>query len=128
MSPTVIVIGVLMLLLALSGAGNAWLFHERDKALEAKATAVQLNADTAKAAETCGASVDKLATDSKVRHKNLEQAIGLTDIRVAELQGRANQVLQTKPDNPADLCGSLERFLRARIVEDRAGAAKQEQK
>lgn len=113
---------ILGLLLALSFAGNLWLFHDRDKSIMAVATAKQLNTDTKTAAATCTASIDGLAKDSKIRHKALADAIGLTGVRVAELQGQANQALQAKPDDPKNLCASLERYLKARIVEERAGS------
>jgi len=120
MNPLQIAIGVLALLLALSTAGNAWLFHSRDKALAAEATAQQLNADTAVAAKTCSDSVDALAKDGKARSARLGKLLGAESARIVSLQHQALDAQRAKPDNPQDLCGSLERYLRAQIKAERA--------
>jgi len=114
---------ILGVLLAISVAGNAWQYHEHDKLIEAKATALQLNEDTKGAAQACTASVKTLADDSRRRQGDLATKVGEISGAVGAMQKKANQALQAKPDNPADLCGSLERYWKARIVEERAGAA-----
>lgn len=112
-------IAILGLLLALSVAGNAWLFHARDKALAAEVTAEQLNADTAVAAKTCSDSVDNLAKDGKARSARLEKMLGAESARIVSLQRQALDAQRAKPDDPKDLCGSLERYLRAQIKAER---------
>lgn len=114
---------LLGILLALSVAGNAWQYHEHDKAVAAVATATQLNADTAAAAQTCTNSVDTLAKDSRFRQGRIRADVAALAPQISALQTQGNQALQAKPDNPTDLCGSLERFWRARIIEERSGTA-----
>lgn len=110
---------ILAILLALSVAGNAWLFHSRDKALAAEATAEQLNADTAKAAQACTDGVNNLAKDGKARAARLEKMLGAEAGRIRTLQQQALDAQRAKPDDPQDLCGSLERYLRSQIKAER---------
>lgn len=119
MGPTLIPLIVLGVLLAASAAGNAWLFNSRDKALVAEATAQQLNADTAVAAKTCSDGVDNLATDSKARSIRLEKMLGAKAGSILTLQHQALAAQRARPDNPQDLCGSLERYLRSQIKAER---------
>jgi hypothetical protein len=112
LSIPILVLGVL---LAASISGNAWLLHSRDGALQAEATAKQLNADTAQAAKACSDSVDHLAEDGKARSARLEKMIGAQSGRIQTLQRQALDAQRAKPDDPKDLCGSLERYLRAQI-------------
>ncbi len=119
MSPTLMIGGVLGLLLALSVAGNAWLFNSRDTALEGKAKAETAMAGYKSAAATCSASVDKLAKDGKDRQAELLKALATAAGWIKRLQQEAIAASRAKPDNPADLCGSLERYLKAQIKAER---------
>lgn len=114
-----VVIG-LAISLAVSLAGNAWLFHERDKAIEARAAVGQLQADTKAAAGACTKSVDDLAKASRAQAKGLQAAIEGASGQVAWLQTEALKAGQVKPDNPQDLCGSLERYLKGELTRRRA--------
>ncbi len=124
MSPTQVIIIALGILLAVSAAGNAWQYHEHDKAIEAVATAKQLNADTTKAAKACGDSVDKLATDTRARGTRLEAALAGQKGKIESLETQAIAALSAKPANPADLCGSAVLFLKGEIAKERAGGAR----
>lgn len=116
MSPVI----ALAIALAISLAGNAWLFHDRDKAIEARAAVGQLQADTKAAADACTQSVDKLASASRAQEKRLQEAIDGARGQVAWLQTEALKAGQARPDNPQDLCGSLERYLRGQLLQRRA--------
>ena len=115
-------VAILGVLLALSTAGNAWQYHEHDKIITAEATAQQLNRDTANAAKTCSASVDNLAAAGTAREKRLIGAMANIAPTVAAGQKEALNALAAKPDNPNDLCGSLQRFLSAGIKAEKGGA------
>lgn len=115
------VIAGLGVALLLSGAANAWLFHERDKAIEARGVAAQLNADTRAAAHTCSTSVDRLALAGAARDGRIEAALKQVAPQVKADQAAALRALQARPDNPADLCGSALRFLQRSIKEERVG-------
>lgn len=113
---------LLALLLAISVAGNAWQFHDHDKAVAAVATAEQLNTDTKAAAQACSASVDGLAADSKARSARIEQQLAGWSGRILELQGASIEALAARPANPADLCGSITQYLQAQIRKSGPGA------
>jgi len=113
---------ILTLLLALSVAGNAWQYHEHDKAVAAVATAEQLGVDTKAAAQACGASVDALAADSKARSARIEQQLAGWSGRILELPGASLEALSARPANPADLCGSVTQYLQAQIRKGAPGA------
>lgn len=121
MNPFVIVLGVL---LAVSAAANAWLLRERDGALEQVATAKQLNADTAAAAQACSASVDALASDTRARSKRLDAMLSHFSGRMLTLQTEANDALRARPSDPKDLCKSIGDYWRAEIRKERAGATR----
>lgn len=112
---------ILAVLLALSLAGNAWLLNDRDKTLAREAATEQARKDTAAAAQACSDSVAGLANDSRKRHEAIMVSLGAQAGEVAGLKGAAIAALNSKPANPADLCGSLEAWLRAQIKTERAG-------
>ena len=115
MNPTLI-LGVV---LALSLAGNAFLFHSRDRALEGKAVAETAMAGFKGAAETCSASVDKLAADGQRRHAETLAMLKAETGRIKGLQHDALAAVRAKPADPKDLCGSLERYLREQLKRER---------
>ena len=119
MSPASIGLIVLGVLLALSTAGNAWFWHERDGLLQREATVTQLQRDTKEAANTCTKSVEDLGKKGAERDRRLAQALERVAPQVAADQKAALAALTAKPDDPKDLCGSLERYLRAQIRADR---------
>lgn len=112
--------GVLILLLLLSLAGNAWFWHERDSLMQREATVTQLQADTKASAKACSDSVDSLAEQGRIRGAALAKALAAVAPKVAELQKEQFDVLKRKPDNPGDLCGSLQRFLQSEIKKERS--------
>lgn len=112
------------LLLLVSMAGNAFLWHERDKILEAKATATQLAADTAASAKVCTDSVDKLAASGDRRHRDLQAALKGVAPTVAAMQADVLAAARAKPDDPKDLCGSMRRYLQNAVKAERRAAAK----
>ena len=106
---------ILGVLLAISAAGNAWQFQHGEGLLEAKAAATQLNKDTTAAAAACTAGVDRIEKAGTTRQERLEAALRSIAPRVAKLNAEAIVASRAKPDDPRDLCGSLERYLRAQI-------------
>lgn len=110
---------VLGILLAISVAGNAWLFNMHSNDMVKIGTTEQLAADTKAAAESCGKSVDKLATDTVRRTDNIARMLGAESGRILDLQHQALEAARARPDNPNDLCGSLHRFLQAEIKKGR---------
>lgn len=119
MSPTTVALVVLGVLLALSSAGNAYFWHERDGLLQREATVQQLERDTRAAANRCTASVDDLAKKGAERDKRIQAAIASVAPRVQAEQRAAMEILASRPDDPKDLCGSLARLLRAEIKRER---------
>lgn len=111
---------VLGVLLAVSVAGNAYLFRERTSIIEAKATAEQLNRDTAASAKTCSDGVERLSADTRRRQDGLKASLEAASGRIAALQAQAMIAGQARPDDSADLCGSLERFWRREMARERA--------
>lgn len=116
MKPTIL----LAILLALSVAGNGWQYHEHGKDLIKIGTTEQLAADTQAAADACSASVDNLATQGKTRHSELLASLQAQAGQVAGLKGAAIAALNAKPADWADLCKSLEIFLREQIKAERS--------
>ena len=119
MNPATIGLIVLGVLLALSASGNAYFWHERDGLLQREATVTQLQRDTKEAANTCTRSVEDLGKKGAERDRRLAQALERVAPQVAADQKAALAALTAKPDDPKDLCGSLERYLRAQIRADR---------
>lgn len=113
--PLLYVIVGLGVALLLSIAANAWLFHERDKALEAKATAQQLNADTAESAKRCTASVVDLGTKSEQQKTALLSAIRSVAPAIKAYQDEVTLALTATPEDAANLCGSLAKFWADRL-------------
>lgn len=114
-----VLLGILCFALLSSLAANAYFWHERDGLLQREATVKQLQADTKAAAQACSASVENLAQQGKVRDGRLAQALGRIAPEVRRSNEEALRALQSRPDNPGDLCGSLERFLRKSIAAER---------
>lgn len=110
---------ILGLLLAISTAGNLWLFHSRDKAL-ASAAQHEIAYDGAiGAANLCSASVNDLATTSKKRHEETLRRLSAQSGQVRGLEQAAIEALQARPSDPGDLCGSLAAYLRTEIQKER---------
>ena len=122
MSPPTVALAVLGVLLALSTAGNLYFWHERDGLLQREATVQQLARDTRNAANACTKSVEDLGKKGAERDRRIAAAIEAVAPKVRADQQAALQALASRPDNPQDLCGSLERYLRAQIQQDRGGA------
>jgi len=110
---------ILGVMLTLSIMANGWLFHQRDKAIAAEATAAQLNNDTKNAAKACTDSVNVLVQKGDERQTRLEAALKSIAPKVAQDQRSALSALNAKADNVADLCGSLQRYWQGEIKRDR---------
>ncbi len=111
----------LVILLAVSAAGNAYQYHEHGKDVAAAAVATSAYQGAKDAGKTCTDSVDKLAADGKVRQRTLIDALARIAPAVKADQEAALKALQAKPDDPKDLCASLGRYLAAEILKDRGG-------
>ncbi|OHC66980.1 MAG: hypothetical protein A3H93_18120 [Rhodocyclales bacterium RIFCSPLOWO2_02_FULL_63_24] len=110
---------VVGLLLALSVAGNAWLFNSRDVALAERATFEHASKDTAVAAKACSDGVEGLAADGKKRHADLLTRIKAQAGQVAALEGASIAALNARPADPGDLCKSLAQYLAGEIRKER---------
>ncbi len=115
-NPTIL----LAIALALSVAGNVWLFNSRDSALAAGAATEQARKDTAAAAQACSTSVDALASDGKARHADLLKRLQAQAGQVAGLEAASIAALNVRPADPADLCKSLAQYLASEIRKERA--------
>lgn len=115
MSPMVI----LGILLAISVAGNVWQYHEHTVDSIRLGTTKQLADDTKAAAQACTQGVLDLDKAGKARQRRLEDALAAVAPKVAQEQQAAIAALQARPDDPKDLCGSLERWWKARIAEEK---------
>lgn len=105
-------LGVLLLA---SIAGNAWQYHEHDQFVRLEAQARQYATDTKGAAEACSNSVEDLRKDGLARQAKLVELLNGIAPEVAANQVEALKALNVKPDNPQDLCGSLQRYLQTEI-------------
>lgn len=110
---------ILGLLLALSFAGNLWLFHSRDNALESAAQHKTAYDGALGAANLCSASVRTLSDESKVRHAETLRRLSAQSGQVRGLEQAAIEALQARPSDPGDLCGSLAAFLKTEIQRER---------
>lgn len=115
MTPFQYLSAMLGVLLLASIAGNAWQYHEHDQYVRLEAQARQYATDTKGAAEACTASVEQLRKDGLARQAKLVDLLKGIAPEVAENQMAALSAMNEKPDNPQDLCGSLERYLRTEI-------------
>lgn len=113
-----VVLVVMGTLLAVSVAGNAYFWHERDALVRKEATVTQLQADTKAAVQVCTASVDNLARQGKQRDKRIEDKLASIAPQVKLDQQEALKALGARPDDPKDLCGSLDRFRKAAEAKD----------
>lgn len=121
MTPFQALAAALAVMLAISAAGNAYLWSERDGLIRRDATVTQIAADTKASAASCSSSVDKLAKSGQDRDKRLEAALrGVAPQVRADLEA-SQRALQARPDDPKDLCGSLERYLRRSIKDEKKG-------
>lgn len=116
MSPVVI----LGILLAVSVALNGWQYREALQDATKYGATEQLATDTKAAASACSAGVDRMEKAGTGRQARLEAALKGIAPTVAKLNADAIVASRAKPDDPKDLCGSLERYLRAQV---KAGAA-----
>jgi len=110
---------ILGVLLAVSAAGNAWLFRERTALLVRDGTVTQLAADTKAAASACSASVEGLDKAGKQRQRDLIAALKGIAPQVARGQQEALSALAAKPDDPQDLCGSAQRYIARELAAER---------
>jgi hypothetical protein len=105
--------------LAVSVAVNAGLTHlylgKRDELATQKSVTDQFSS----AANSCSTSVEELKKASDARHAAVLAALAKNASAVRSLEGAANQALTTKPDDPNDLCGSLDRYLRGELDKER---------
>jgi len=115
MNPTIL----LAILLALSVVGNGWQYREHGMDLIKIGTTEQLAADTKVAAAACSSSVDDLAKQGKTQHAAVLANLAAQAGQVAGLKGATIAALNAKPADPADLCKSLEIFLRTQIKAER---------
>lgn len=109
------------LLLALSVAGNLWLFHSRDKALASAAQHKTAYEGALGAANLCSASVRSLSDESKVRHAETMRRLAAQSGQVRSLEQASIEALQARPADPANLCASLEAFLKTEIQKQKGG-------
>ncbi len=107
---------ILGALLALSVAGNVWLFNSRDAALEKKGAMEAAYVAAAAAAGACSASVEQLAADGARRHEDILRRLAAQSGQVTQLKKASIEALNARPSDPADLCASLEAWLRTEIV------------
>ena len=112
-------IAILGVLLALSSAGNAYQYRENGQ-LQAKAGAVeQMAKDSKEAAQACTTGVENLAKAGRTRGKALLDAMKAAEPKVASLEAAASVAARAKPDDPQNLCASLERYWKAQIKAER---------
>lgn len=113
-------LGIVSIALAVSVAANAGLTHlylaKRDELATQKAVTDQFSS----VANSCSTSVEDLKKASDARHSAVLAALAKNASAVRSLEGAANQALSAKPDDPSDLCGSLDRYLRGEIGKERA--------
>lgn len=114
-------VAILAVLLAVSAAGNAWQYHEHTKDAVKFGATDQLAKDTKTAAEACSKGVEDLEKAAKARQTDLVNALKGVAPKVASLQAEALEAARAKPDDPKDLCGSLQRYLRDRIRAQKKG-------
>ena len=110
---------ILGVLLAASVALNGWQYRQALGNAVKYGTTQQLAEDTKAAAGACSASVEDLAKAGEKRHLQMIAALKGVAPEVERLQRDALRAAGAKPDNPQDLCGSLERYLRAQIKAER---------
>lgn len=113
-------LGIAGIALTVSVAANLGLGHlylaKRDELATQKAVTDQFAAS----AKSCSAGVDGLKKESDERHKAVLAALLKNAAAVSDLQSRSNDALAAKPDDPSDLCGSLDRYLRGELEKERA--------
>lgn len=112
---------IMGIVLAISLAGNGFLFWSRDNAIEEKAAAVTSATAWEASSTTCTNSVDQLAKDGDKRHKALLGAITSETQRIKGLQHEAIAAQRARPDNPQDLCGSLLRYWQDQVKREKGG-------
>jgi hypothetical protein len=112
-------LAILALLLALSCAGNAWQYHEHTVDSVKFGTTQQLADDTKAAAQACSDGVDKLQGQSAATRTAIIAAVQGEGARIKGLQHDALEAIKARPDDPKDLCGSIERYLKAQIAKER---------
>lgn len=110
---------LLGLLLALSVAGNLWLFHSRDRALASAAQHKTAYEGALGAANLCSASVKDLAAKSEARHAETLRRLAAQAGQVRGLEQAAIEALQARPSDPGDLCASLAAFLKTEIAKEK---------
>lgn len=113
-------LGIAGIALAVSVAANLGLGHlylgKRDELAAEKEISRQVGA----AAKSCSDGVETLRKEGVARQSAVLAALAAQKGAIDGLQSRANDALSAKPDDPADLCGSLDRYLRGEIEKERA--------
>lgn len=120
MNPGLLLVIGLGVAFSLSLAGNAYQYHEHGKDLVRIGTTEQLARDTRGAADACTVGVESLERAARRRQADLLGAMTRIAPAVAADQKAALAALNAPPDNPADLCGSLERYWREEIAKGKA--------
>ncbi len=110
---------ILGILLAVSVALNGWQYSNALSDATRYGTTKQLAEDTKAAAGACTQSVRDLDRAGKTRQSALILALNGIAPKVAELQAQSLEAGRAKPDDPKDLCGSLERYLRGQVKAER---------
>lgn len=113
---------ILGILLALSAAGNAWQYNQHTEDAVRFGTTKQLSDDTKAAASACSAGVERIEKAGRTRGLALAKAMNDLAPKVQTLEAAATLAARAKPDDPKDLCGSLDRYLEERIKAERAAA------
>lgn len=106
---------VLASALAVALLGDLWLFHSRDVALERASAQEQAVRNVQASAEACSSSVEALAKKTDDLGDRIDKRLELQGGQIRDLEHQATKALQARPDNPADLCGSLMRYWRGEI-------------
>lgn len=110
---------MVVIALAVSLAANLGLTHlwlgARDDVARSEQAYKQVDA----VAQACTTGVTALKTEADSRQAAVLAALEQVRGATTRLQLSASKVLAAKPDDPNDLCGSLQRFLQAQIIKER---------
>ena len=112
---------ILALLLALSAAGNVFLWKHGEALKQEMGAVQQLAADAKAAGEACSKGVEDMAKAAGSRQKRLEAQMAAVAPEVRRAQADSLAALQAKPSDPANLCASLEKYLREQVKAERGG-------
>lgn len=119
-TPVVWVSGFLALSLAANAALVASNLELREKHAEAKGTWEQAAKQSTQAIASCNAGVARIESATARAQAAAASAAAENRAAIQAFQRKATAALSAKPDNPADLCGSLNRWLGQQIMQERA--------